>query len=1341
MMSDDELVAILDRVERVDALTQQYYIDSWQEQDRAEGIQISHFRFLAWPGLSAPDNNQRWEHMAETIRNALAPLEVGHFGLHLCPADDRVAHTRQRTFRTVAGITGEALSSVYAAMLHSQQELYLEGFRVEVHQLGLQMVDTRQGGRGAPFGTKSIPKRLKGKGLATHPELHKHPNLTALHTHCGPRALLLARDTDKYRKRFLTWVEDAEELGRRMVLEDGKMKLSDLPLLMEMDEWKDWRVVIFKRFHTAEYGHQGENWSWPENLSREEQDDKTVYLFLDEEEGHYWWIQYINRFLQHKYLRQYRMCLACFKTCHTHQFETHECQSRGLAIHQCFTCRHIFNSKESLTAHLSLKRPYPPCEFCGKIEFNGEDCERDHRTANCESRDVLPNGVVKIHCPDCDRTHRADMIHNCLDWGQCTNCKEEFSDRESKRTHRCYMQKGTRFWNPIEMNEEKGTIKKVTMHWFYDFETTRAEKLSENTYRHAPMAWCVELMVPDEETRNYMLAYDVVHLIREEIGHVDFQFKEVTTESDDGNRFHVRILGKQLEHFLYVVETVLVKRSRKDAAWKPILWAHNGSKFDVKFIFDYYVNVKHLDLAGVTYDKRQRVPTKEGDGFKWKEETVHLRKRNVVRISNVGSKILQLKVMGATFCCSHAHHATALRNLPDIFGLPVSVQKGEFPYKRLKTTAWESVNEGMPGLVEYEIDAMPAKRRTAVIKWWLEEEMKMNVSREVIEAELALAGVDDVFLPDDYHPDGPVGIWSFDTEVWKYLKADVSVGARCMEAYHQKALELHQKIWADHPDQAGKLVSPLDFSTSPSWAFALYITWFMPENLLAILTKSEATFVRSSLRGGRTDKRANYVEVLPERRRKGDKIGYYDFKSLYPSVQKCEVHGTHFPVKAPEWITWSGETDNNELKRRMGDKTGFLRVDTKCLKYVTHPTLHCLISGDPERGNAEGGDGEAGGSEVSEDKKTKKLVFANIDQTKQIYAWPELLEAMESGEVEVTYVYEGLLFDKGDDVFSAYVDFFFALKELAEKKGEENPGLRALAKLLLNSLWGKLGQRSYNTREWVSAKDRLDHLLKEFDKGTLDLVKFVNAEPDRVWFEYRVVEDYNNRNTTAPQIAAFVSMWGRVMLHNKVLRKHGQRVLYSDTDSAIIYIREGEAVEHVGNALGDLTDEVPKIIKDAGYDLKVYTDPYISEAVLVAPKTYALKIVNEAPPLVYTKVVCKGFEPSYSNSKAINFQAMKSLVWTANGLSETVGQKRGLSAEERGMPALKRITDNGRLYFKSFLSTNEVAPVERHQVKSLSGTYTKGKTLEVDHHLVRPFGLTYPNVWTFLDFRNMGHFE
>ena len=572
---------------------------------------------------------------------------------------------------------------------------------------------------------------------------------------------------------------------------------------------------------------------------------------------------------------------------------------------------------------------------------------------------------------------------------------------------------------------------------------------------------------------------------------------------------------------------------------------------------------------------------------------------------------------------------------------------------------------------------MSEKRMNQVIKWHEEEVIKRG------------------HLP-----------WVFDDEMWSYLIADVEVGQQSMEAYHKFSLEIHEKIWVNNESMRGLHVSPLGKGTSPGWALQLYQTWFLPANI-ATLKNAEAKFIRESLRGGRTDKRCNYIELTPQAKAEGCKIMYYDFKSLYPSVQKCDIHGTHFPVGPPQWARgYEGITNNQQLIDYMGDKTGFLRIDTIPLKYVTHPTLHRVGS-------------------RWDDGNGVKLLFENRPHEAETYGWPEILEAIESGEVQVTRVYEGVLFDKGTDTFNAYVDQFFAIKDEAEERVvdgvliKENQGMRSLAKLLLNSLWGKLGQRSYSTREWVSDTVRLDDILEKLENKEYKLVGMVEKMGKMVYMVYDKPEDLPNLTNTAHHVAAFVSMWGRVILHRKLLRQHGMRALYCDTDSAIVYLRPNDAMPWTGDKIGDLTNEVKKLAP------KHYKNPYIQQSVFLAPKSYGMRINADDLSHSYDKITLKGFVPSYANSKVIHYRVFKNLVFTQYRLNSLLNNKRPFEHDEHiNFSRQWKAYGKESLAFKSSIATGlgtNLRPVEARVSRTTSAKYDKGEEHIRDRRFIQPY--------------------
>jgi len=92
------------------------------------------FTFINAPNL--PDMITRFDDMAEEIQRRI----IHYFGYVLYerhpiivefqPAENRVGGSRQRTVQSVGAITGEFLMAIYDAILHSQESIELEGFRV-----------------------------------------------------------------------------------------------------------------------------------------------------------------------------------------------------------------------------------------------------------------------------------------------------------------------------------------------------------------------------------------------------------------------------------------------------------------------------------------------------------------------------------------------------------------------------------------------------------------------------------------------------------------------------------------------------------------------------------------------------------------------------------------------------------------------------------------------------------------------------------------------------------------------------------------------------------------------------------------------------------------------------------------------------------------------------------------------------------------------------------------------------------------------------------------------------------------------------------------------------------
>ena len=152
-----------------------------------------------------------------------------------------------------------------------------------------------------------------------------------------------------------------------------------------------------------------------------------------------------------------------------------------------------------------------------------------------------------------------------------------------------------------------------------------------------------------------------------------------------------------------------------------------------------------------------------------------------------------------------------------------------------------------------------------------------------------------------------------------------------------------------------------------------------------------------------------------------------------------------------------------------------------------------------------------------------------------------------------------------DEQKQAYVKYILENQgiQLDPAKISYNPGLRILAKLMLNSFWGKFAQRS-NLKKTEQIEDPqvfFDYLTS--DEITVLDADLVSEEILEIWYEYG--DKFFQPNTNVV-IAA-------LQLYNE-LDMLQERVLYYDTDSVIYLSQPGQPEPRLGNYIGDMTDEL-----------------------------------------------------------------------------------------------------------------------------------------------------------------------
>ncbi|XP_055341431.1 uncharacterized protein LOC129590302 [Paramacrobiotus metropolitanus] len=192
--------------------------------------------------------------------------------------------------------------------------------------------------------------------------------------------------------------------------------------------------------------------------------------------------------------------------------------------------------------------------------------------------------------------------------------------------------------------------------------------------------------------------------------------------------------------------------------------------------------------------------------------------------------------------------------------------------------------------------------------------------------------------------------------------------------------------------------------------------------------------------------------------------------------------------------------------------------------------------------------------------------------------------------------------------------------ELEHDKIEANPGMRALAKLCLNSFWGRLGmQDNKPNTKYISSPEEFYRMLLS---GEYHIHSWDLFSDDVLQLSYTRESLFVEQNPHANVVlAAFTTCWARLHLYG-YMEQVQDTLLYFDTDSIIFVNRPGISVPPTGKFLGDLTDELQP-------------GQFMTQFVSLGPKTYSYK-TNDGKSVVKVK----GFTLNGQTSEVITFERM-----------------------------------------------------------------------------------------------------
>ena len=465
--------------------------------------------------------------------------------------------------------------------------------------------------------------------------------------------------------------------------------------------------------------------------------------------------------------------------------------------------------------------------------------------------------------------------------------------------------------------------------------------------------------------------------------------------------------------------------------------------------------------------------------------------------------------------------------------------------------------------------------------------------------------------------------WDNFKELLDYCVADVALLREGCLAFRRLVMESTQ---SQH--------DPFQHITLASSAMGLFRTEMLVPETVAAFSSKLARELKPALAGGRTGATKLYYKAQANER-----IYYVDFTSAYPWVCKNGV----YPKGHPE--IWT--PDSMDPRPSMSQGVSIWCVNVTCPEGLYHPLLH------------------------HKDPLSGLLLFDLRDKTEVMYTNLELLKAVELGyvitEVHKVYYWEETI----QGVFKDYINIFLKMKQqaagwpsedmTAEEKQEylddykrnegialdpeaieKNTGKYHVAKLYLNSLWGKFGQRlgEHFTRTMIvhDTEAGVRNFNKAVAENELKDVLIVSDHSLVVTCDGARVPDHVTCGGTNIALAIFTTAHARLKLYNELIEPLGERIMYYDTDSAIFSCHDDhkewlERAVPLGKYLGDVTNEL-------GHNKYTYEGTYISEFVSGGPKNYGYVTTEDEK---VSKI--KGHSLKRRNVKQyLNFDAIKAAV-------------------------------------------------------------------------------------------------
>ena len=284
--------------------------------------------------------------------------------------------------------------------------------------------------------------------------------------------------------------------------------------------------------------------------------------------------------------------------------------------------------------------------------------------------------------------------------------------------------------------------------------------------------------------------------------------------------------------------------------------------------------------------------------------------------------------------------------------------------------------------------------------------------------------------------------------------------------------------------------------TLASQSFGSYRHRFMQKGIFIDTNEKAIEMGRAAYLGGRTEcfRIGKYT----------GKFYYIDVNSMYPAV----MQSGKFPYKL---VGVYGRPTKSEINKWLP----YFGMTVECLIETDEPNYPMVHEG--------------------------KLVFP-VGKFTLTLAKPEFKMAWERGHVK--HIERIALYDEAE-LFTDFVDYFYGERLKAKEQG--NPAAKFMHRILMNSLYGKFGQRGRRYETVGESEVDSVRVWDELDFDTQEVLHYREfGGIKQAWVE----EGESNHSFAA--IAATITSAARQVLLNAIETAGRRNVYYCDTDSIVV---------------------------------------------------------------------------------------------------------------------------------------------------------------------------------------------